>query len=352
MANWTAFTSGNSPKVPNRPAPPPPKSNKSLNQSRLAKVLSFNQSKSQGSLQQQVKKKPPPRPPPPKFVLPPKSQGKAGLSSLIGLKTKHTVPTPSWVGKTNEIHKSSTTQVGCLIDLSSPQTSPTSTHKSSSDGNSVDSFNSDFSMWKDSQAESSGFEDDFDLLSSNGDMDYFKKPFSQIKTENSLPPPSLPPPMLPPDALNVLLNGPKLPPRPNNMENNLSKSQSKCTALFDYTSDHFEDLVFTKGDQIYITRKVNDEWLEGTLNERTGMFPISYVEITESLPKESSFNEEIRKVIAVFAFKPECWEDLSIEEGDEIQVLRKINEDWLYGECNGSRGQFPSNFVTELPDDL
>lgn len=89
--------------------------------------------------------------------------------------------------------------------------------RSSSDGNSVDSFNSDFSPWKDSQAESSGFEDDFDLLCSNGDMDYFKKPFSQIKTENSLPPPSLPPPMLPPDALNVLLNGPKLPPRPNNM---------------------------------------------------------------------------------------------------------------------------------------
>jgi len=24
----------------------------------------------------------------------------------------------------------------------------------------------------------------------------------------------------------------------------------------------------------------------------------------------------------------------------------------LYGECNGSKGQFPSNFVTELPDDL
>jgi len=43
-------------------------------------------------------------------------------------------------------------------------------------------------------------------------MDYFKNRFS---IENSLPPPSLPQPMLPPDALNVLLNGPKLPPRPN-----------------------------------------------------------------------------------------------------------------------------------------
>lgn len=99
------------------------------------------------------------------------------------------------------------------------------------------------------------------------------------------------------------------------------------------------------------------------------MFPISYVEITEPLPEES--NQEIRKVIAVFTFKPECWEDLSIQviikytsfymhcviiqiiqEGDEIQVLRRVNEDWLYGECNGSKGQFPSNFVTELPDDL
>lgn len=97
-------------------------------------------------------------------------------------------------------------------------------------------------------------------------------------------------------------------------------------------SDHSDDLVFKviyllnlnyyliefkllnllqKGDQIYITRRVNDEWLEGSLNECTGMFPISYVEITEPLPEES--NQEIRKVIAVFTFKPECWEDLSIK---------------------------------------
>lgn len=108
------------------------------------------------------------------------------------------------------------------------------------------------------------------------------------------------------------------------------------------------------------------------------MFPVSYVEVTEPLPEESLPNKEICKVIAVFAFKPECWDDLSInvisrtaiytkifvtiinqylqfltiQEGDEIQVLRRINDDWLYGECNGSKGQFPSNFVTELPDDL
>lgn len=87
--------------------------------------------------------------------------------------------------------------------------------RSSSDGNSVDSFSSDFGPWKESQAESSGFEDDFDLLSSHVDTDYFKKPIlTSQNIELSPPPPSLPPPMLPPDALNVLLNGPQLPPRP------------------------------------------------------------------------------------------------------------------------------------------
>jgi len=48
------------------------------------------------------------------------------------------------------------------------------------------------------------------------------------------------------------------------------------------------------------------------------MFPVSYVEITEPLPKESLNNQEIRQVIAVFSFKPECWEDLS------IQVINKF----------------------------
>lgn len=70
---------------------------------------------------------------------------------------------------------------------------------------------------------------------------------------------------------------------------------------------------YQKGDHISITRRVNDEWLKGTLNGRTGMFPISYVEVTDPLPKGSSFDQDIRKVIAVFSFKPECWEDLSIQ---------------------------------------
>lgn len=47
----------------------------------------------------------------------------------MGLKSKYTITTPSWVGKSNEIKYTTSTVDGVLIDLNSPQTSPTSTHK-------------------------------------------------------------------------------------------------------------------------------------------------------------------------------------------------------------------------------
>lgn len=43
------------------------------------------------------------------------------------------------------------------------------------------------------------------------------------------------------------------------------------------------------------------------------MFPISYVDLTEPLLDESPSNKKMCKVIVVFSFKPECWEDLSIQ---------------------------------------
>lgn len=47
----------------------------------------------------------------------------------MSLKSKYTITTPSWVGKSNEMKYTTTTVEGVLIDLNSPQTSPTSTHK-------------------------------------------------------------------------------------------------------------------------------------------------------------------------------------------------------------------------------
>lgn len=54
-----------------------------------------------------------------------------------------------------------------------------------------------------------------------------------------------------------------------------------CKALFDYHSDEPDDLSFNAGDVIKVRKKIGDEWIEGELNGRTGMFPVAYVEMAE-----------------------------------------------------------------------
>jgi len=35
-----------------------------------------------------------------------------------------------------------------------------------------------------------------------------------------------------------------------------------------------------------------------------------------------------------------------------VTVLYRINEDWLYGEVAGRQGQFPANFLDQVPANL
>ena len=40
------------------------------------------------------------------------------------------------------------------------------------------------------------------------------------------------------------------------------------------------------------------------------------------------------------------------QRGDTITVQYKVNDEWLYGECGGHKGQFPVPFVDHMPADL
>lgn len=60
----------------------------------------------------------------------------------------------------------------------------------------------------------------------------------------------------------------------------------------------------------------------------------------------SGSNEFI--AVALYDFAPERDTDLAFLRGDRIKVLRKTgsDQDWWYGEVNGLRGNFPSNYVS------
>lgn len=184
------------------------------------------------------KKQPPPRPPPPKLNRQPDIPAKPShfirkptvLSSLISRTTRTTVSSQSvtyqqTVPDHNELDTNKmfpkcepkNVQMGTLIDLSSPPSSPTFTTRSSSDGLSVDSFGSDATSSTNhhnnhngnaSQAES-GFEDDFDFsskMSKENTLDNFTAvdPFSPLPVGNK--PPILKKPVIAKDPFGSAVN--------------------------------------------------------------------------------------------------------------------------------------------------
>ena len=56
-------------------------------------------------------------------------------------------------------------------------------------------------------------------------------------------------------------------------------AECTCTAVADFPGGSDGDLPFKCGQEIRIISPVNEEWLKGTLEERTGIFPKSFVKI-------------------------------------------------------------------------
>ncbi|XP_072298128.1 neutrophil cytosol factor 4 [Eucyclogobius newberryi] len=61
-------------------------------------------------------------------------------------------------------------------------------------------------------------------------------------------------------------------------------SSPRAEVLFDFHGSGEAELNLRRGQLVFLLRQVNTDWLEGTVNELTGIFPQSFVKIIKPLP--------------------------------------------------------------------
>lgn len=128
------------------------------------------------------------------------------------------------------------------------------------------------------------------------------------------------------------------------------KVQPCARALFTFTGEKKDELSFCEGVKIRLLKRIDDNWLEGELNGKIGIFPQSFVKVEVGLPSK---DEE--SVLAASG-KPyaralcnchgDSQDDLQFERGDLIELLSWAGEGWMEGRTsNNMTGVFPVSFV-------
>ncbi|XP_076151273.1 neutrophil cytosol factor 4 [Alosa pseudoharengus] len=68
-------------------------------------------------------------------------------------------------------------------------------------------------------------------------------------------------------------------------------SSPRAEAMFDFSGSGKLELSLKAGEVIFLLRRVNADWLEGTVRDRTGIFPESFVKIIKPLQGSESDDE-------------------------------------------------------------
>nr|XP_049694828.1 sorbin and SH3 domain-containing protein 1 isoform X11 [Helicoverpa armigera] len=122
-------------------------------------------------------------------------------------------------------------------------------------------------------------------------------------------------------------------------------------ALYTFNGQTPRELSFRKGEMIHVRRQIDNNWYEGELHGRIGLFPYNYVEIqkgTVQAPKKPAVVEG--RARAKFDFTAQTNLELPLKKGEVVVLTRRIDQNWWEGRNGSKTGIFPDSYVTILQE--
>ncbi|XP_064031649.1 vinexin isoform X2 [Pogoniulus pusillus] len=131
------------------------------------------------------------------------------------------------------------------------------------------------------------------------------------------------------------------------------KKRRAARLKFDFQAESPKELTLQKGDIVYIHKEVDRNWLEGEHHGRVGIFPSNYVEILPptEVPKPIKAPSiqvlEYGEALALYNFRGELPVELSFRKGEQVCLVRRVDENWYEGRISGTsrQGIFPATYV-------
>lgn len=111
-------------------------------------------------------------------------------------------------------------------------------------------------------------------------------------------------------------------------------------ALYTYTAADTDELTFDEGEKITNVEKPDEGWWLGVCRGRKGIFPASYITLSESAaPNLGQCGQ------AIYSYTAADVDELTLVEGVKVTHIEMIDEGWWMGQSNGAKGIFPASYV-------
>lgn len=131
-------------------------------------------------------------------------------------------------------------------------------------------------------------------------------------------------------------------------------------ALFPFQAEYKNELSLKGGEIVNLIRHVDNNWIEGEVDGKKGIFPANFINIIVDCPKSEKLSESSDSACeadtsmfppdtygrVISDFYPQLEGDVRLKEGDTVTLIRKIDSNWYEVETdNGDSGVCPESYI-------